>query len=39
MMVVPYEYVWRGYHGIFGDMSDPKILEKIILSYFKPPSS
>ena len=39
MMIAPYEYVWKGHRGIFGDMGDPKILEKIILSYFKPPSS
>jgi len=35
MMVVPYEYVWKGRHGICGDMGDPKIMEKIILSYFR----
>jgi len=38
MMVAPYEYVWGRHHGIYGNMGDPKILEKIILSYFKPPS-
>mgnify|MGYP000223551459 len=39
MYVAPYEYVWSGKYRHFGDMSDPKILEEIILSYFKPPSS
>lgn len=34
MMVVPYEYVWRGYHGIYGDMDDPTLIKKILLSYF-----
>jgi len=36
MYVVPYSWVWSGKHGVFGDMSDPKIVEKIILSYFSP---
>ena len=34
MYVAPYEYVWKGGHRVFGDMSDPKTMEKIILSYF-----
>ena len=34
MYVAPYEYVWKGSHRVFGDMNDPKIMEKIILSYF-----
>ena len=34
MMVVPYEYVWRGHHGIYGDMGDPDVLKQILLSYF-----
>ena len=34
MMVAPYEYVWKGHHGIYGNMDDPKVVEKIILSYF-----
>ena len=36
MYVVSYDWVWKGSHGIFGDMSDPKVVEKIILSYFSP---
>jgi len=35
MMVVSYEYVWNGHHGIYGDMNDPKVIERIILSYFR----
>ena len=35
MMVVPYEYVWKGSHGIYGDMDSPEIIEKILLSYFR----
>ena len=35
MLVVHYSYVWRGHHGIFGDMSDPHHLKKILLSYFQ----
>jgi len=34
-MVVSYEYVWNGHHGIYGDMNDPKVIERIILSYFR----
>ena len=34
MYVVPYEYVWGGGHKHFGDMDDPELLGKIILSYF-----
>jgi len=39
MYVAPYEYIWRGHHGIYGNPDDPELMEKIILSYFKPPSS
>jgi hypothetical protein len=35
MMVVSYDYVWNGHHGIYGDMDDPKVVERIILSYFR----
>tara|TARA_R110002073_G_scaffold155759_1_gene311086 strand:- start:2023 stop:2265 length:243 start_codon:yes stop_codon:yes gene_type:complete len=34
MMVIPYEYVWKGGHGIYGDVDCPDIMEKILLSYF-----
>ena len=36
MYVVPYEWVWGTKHGYYGDMTDPKHIEKIILSYFSP---
>ncbi len=36
MYVVPYEWVWGTKHGCYGDMNDPKLIEKIILSYFSP---
>ena len=36
MYVVPYEWVWGAKHGYYGDMRDPKHIEKIILSYFSP---
>ncbi len=35
MLVVPYDYVWRGHHGIYGNMSDATHIKKILLSYFQ----
>ena len=34
MMVVPYDYVWKGGHGVYGDMDDPVVIKEILLSYF-----
>ena len=34
MMVVPYNYVWKGHHGIYGNMTDAYVVKKILLSYF-----
>jgi len=36
MYVVPYDYVWGGHHGIYGNFEDPELLNRIIISYFKP---
>jgi len=34
MYVVPYNWVWGTKHKLYGDMSDPDHLGRIILSYF-----
>jgi hypothetical protein len=34
MLIAPYDYVWQGRHGVFGDMGDPEIIKRIILRYF-----